>query len=427
MPIRLTSDQVNRYLIYKQGLAPGSQVRLGDTSIAALLRRFGALRASSPITPYLSLWARTAHFHRHMLDRALYRERSVLRVPAMHARLFLVPAEDYAAYWQATGGTAQSSMADLDDLLAEAAPHHARSLAEHEELARRVMEVLSAGRSLTVDELTAWLPSLNAHVYHDPEQPDLGYSRLGTRLIPAMCARGLLVRAQPQGGWRSTTYAYASLSAWAPQVSLKGLTRSEALRAVMADYVTAFGPVTAGDAAYWLGGLKRREVMVAFMGLGHRLAHVQIAGSPSDYYVNSDQVEALATTPEAPLGVALLPEGDSLLAAYSDLSRFAPPIYRTRILDRVGEPVGTVWWDGAIIGTWGVQLREERIRVRFFEAVAPAVLAAVGEKARDLARVLEFSLTLDMEVEHEQSADGPGDDGSTADPLVPLVGVEQLV
>ena len=402
MPIRFTNEQVNRYLIHKQCLTPASQADLADTPLLSLLRRIGPLRARPTIAPYLSLWARLPRFSREHLDRELYSERSLLRVPCMHARLYIIPAIDYPVYYQATNQAAHRGMGDLDALLAEAVPATLALELSSEELARRVLEVMSGGGAHTIDELARWLPLLDTRIYHDPEHPELGYSRLGTRLVPAMCARGLLVRAQPRGGWRSTTYSYAALSAWAPEVDLASLTRHEAIDVAVRDYVSVFGPVTVGDISHWLGGLRRREIRAALMSLGASLSHVRIGERAGDYYMLREQIDALATCELEPAAIALLPPGDSFVAAYSDLDRFVADIYLSRITDRVGEPYGTVWLGNAIIGTWSIQVRDERLHIRFFEMVSPQTLAAVGEKARGIARLLDLPLSLDLNVMQDE-------------------------
>ena len=61
------------------------------------------------------------------------------------------------------------------------------------------------------------------------------------------------------------------------------------------------------------------------------------------------------------------------------------------MFDRAGEAYGTVWLDGAIVGTWSVQLREERVLVRLFEPLDPEALGLLHEETRRLGRFLEFA------------------------------------
>jgi len=405
MPIRFTRDQLTRFLIDKQALALDAQADLRETPLTDLIQRIGVLRAGAPSGPYLSLAARCHAFGRHDLDRALYGERSLLRIPAMSARWFIVPRDAYPAYRAVTVDSILDPMGDLGVLLLQAMPD-ASATQQSEEMARRVLEVLSSGQPMTIDELAHWLPMLDERVYHDPDLPEGGSSRLGTRLIPAMCARGLLVRVQPAFGWKSTQYRYASLSAWLPDLDMTRVDRRDALRRLVDDAIRAFGPLTLGDLAHWLGGVKRRELSSAVMSLGSQIYHIQVEGSDGDYLVSTSDLDAL-TLSRGETGVVLLPPRDSLLSAFADLSRFCPEPHASRLTDRVGEPYGTIWQDSEIVGTWGIQTREERISIRFFEAASPELWATVGERARRLARALDMEASLDMQVEQDDEPETP--------------------
>lgn|GEM_PF-589868 len=405
MPLRLSAVQVNDYVLHRQHLAPASRGK----SVLAVVQDIGPLRASLTITPYISLWSRIEGFERQQLEAALYQERALLRVPCMDARLYIVPAQDYPAYYQVTKPFLRHGLRDLDSLLAdmrleESAPLHS------EELAQRVLEVMSVRGSCTVAALAEMLPALNARLFNDPEHPELGYTTLAGRLIPAMCAQGLLIRAQTRGSWRSDLYSYATLASWLPEFRLRDMLEREALRHVILAYVSAFGPVTVGDILHWLGSVARRQVVATLMDLSDQLTRLQISGSQGDYFMLRGQVaEMLDYRGPAQRIVNLLPPRDSYVMAYSDTSRFLVESYREHVFDRVGEPLGTVWVDGYVVGIWWLQIREERIVARFFEAMDPEALALTAEEARLLGKFLEFpSLDLEIGPYPEEGANAEG-------------------
>ena len=406
MLVRVTIDQANRHVFAKQHLAAGSRGR----NLLPVVRDIGPIRATPALTPYLSLWSRIEDFRREDLETALHDSRSLVRVLCMQARLYLLLADEYPVYFQATKPLLQHGLCDLDDLLSETSNAQGQdSPMPSYDLAQRVLEILSTRGPCTVDELADLLPLLNARVLHDPGRPKLGYSRIGTRLIPAMCAEGLLVRAQTRGGWRSDLWSYTALSSWLPAMDLKSLAHEEALRRVVSSYVAAFGPVTVGDVSYWLGGLARRQVAAVLMALSDRLVRLQIMGSQGEYFLLKEDLEALLGEVPAERSVCLLPPRDSYAMAYSDSGRFLPATYRERVYDRAGEALGTVWADGYVVGLWWLHLKEERISVRFFELADPETMALVGEEALRLGRFLE-ARALDIEIgsfaEDEWSEEG---------------------
>ena len=398
MPIRVPLSAVNSFTLRKQHLTQGSQ----GEDVLSVVRDVGPMRGAPPITPYLSLWARVKGFCREQLDRALYHDRSLIRVSAMHAHLYVLASDEYALYHQATGSLYRNSLQDLNALLAEAGADFTHS----EALAQRVLEVIGTRGPHTADELGEILPELRARIYHDPDAPDLGHSALSSRIIPAMCAQGLLVRARPRGGWRSDTYSYAALSSWAPASGSASPAEGDAMSQVVRAYVSSFGPVSIGDVSHWLGGIHRREVSSALMGLRDRLVHVQIDGLAGDYVVLADQLGDLSELPGAGGHVCLLPAGDSYTRAYRDAGRLIPSPYRDRVIDRGGDALGTVWLDGFVIGIWGLQPRAARVWVRLFESVDPEILASVGELVYSLAAALGLgSLDIDMRTSAETAGE----------------------
>jgi len=393
MPLRLSAVQVNDYVLHRQHLTPASRGK----SVLAVVRDIGPLRASPTITPYISLWSRMENFERQQLESALYQERTLVRVPCMKARLYIVPSADYPAYYQATKPFLQQGLKELDSLLSDVDPEGSAPL-HSEELAQRVLEIMSVWGTCTAAKLAELLPALNTQLLHDPEQPEQGHTTLGARLLPAMCAQGMLVRAQPRGSWRSDHYSYATLSSWLPTLDLNSVTEREALRQVILSYIAAFGPVTVGDILHWLGSIARRQVVATLMELSNQLARLQISGSQGDYFMLKDQVpELLDYERPGERIVGLLPPRDSYLTAYSDTSRFLEESYREHVFDRAGESFGTVWVDGYVVGIWWPQIKEERIVVRFFEPMDPEALALIAEESFRLGKFLEFS-SIDLQM-----------------------------
>jgi len=323
------------------------------------------------------------------LDDALYRDRTLVRIPAMHARLFVVPSDEFPSYYQASRPILQEGLAGyLDDLLADAGGAAGLPLPGIAGLVPRILEILSARGPSTVQELATLLPALDAPLVRG--NGNGASSRLGERLIPAMCVQGLLVRAQTRGSWRSDLFSYAPTTSWLPGLRLDEIDPDEALRRVILAHVAAFGPVNIGDVYQWLGGARRQQVAAALMRLGERLAHVQIVGSSRDYVMLREHVDAMMAYRPTARAVALLPPKDSYVMAYGDTSRFLDEAYRERVFDRAGEAHGTVWLDGSIVGLWSHQLREERISVRLFAALDPEALELLHGEARRVCRFLEF-------------------------------------
>ncbi len=387
MPTRVTIEQARALTLEKQSLRERARGR----DVVSIVRQVGPLHAKPATTPFLALWARMDALDREGLSWALYNERSLVRFPSADGHLYVVPADRMAAYRQThlllSGDTTREYLAYLVD--ASAAQGDPDAIRLHE-IIPRVLEVVSTRGACTVEELGTWLPVLDRQLSTGLEGDVAATKfRLGTRLIPALCAQGLLMPAQPRGSWRSERETYTTPGTWLPDLSLEPLDPREALGSLLIDYVTAYGPVTVGDMVHWLGGARRQQLASALMAIEGQLARVEVAETRGEAWVLRSDLARLPDARIAHRTVSLLPEVDGTLMALRDASRFLPAEYRDRVYDWVGDSLGAVMVDGLIQGLWWPQNRGDRIVVRFFERVDPEAMALAAEEARSLGKFLE--------------------------------------
>jgi len=382
MPFRFGRERVNRYRFRKQYLASPAKTR----DLPQIIDEIGPIRAVPASSAYLSLWARVAGFRHRHLDEAIVQKRVLASMRCMRGKLFLVPIAHLPVYYRLVRSEFRNGLSAVTDeirsLVGRRVPE---SELVCEALEQRVLEILSSGGPATIEELDALLaPMCNgASVKGD----DL---RLGQRLIPAMEAHGLIIRAGRKGSWRSEQYQYAAMSSWLPGIALGGLTWEAAAERAILAYIRAFGPITLGDIIFWFGGIPRSQMAGLLLRLQHKLCHLEIQGCIGDYVMLREHMEEMGDMRLGSGNVALLPPHDSYLAAYGDTRRLLGRADRDRVLDRAGEPGGTIWRDGVVVGGWWAQPRQESIFLRFFEDVGADTIAMVGERARVMAHFLEY-------------------------------------
>lgn len=336
-------------------------------------------------------------FSRDDLERALYDERILIRIPCMRSHLYVVPSEDLPAYYQASKRILGDDVTGyLDYLVAHSHTDSPKKIVPSE-LMPRVLEVINTRGPCTIEELAEFLPVLGTRLTPDNDESEVGEFTLASRLVPAMCSQGLLVHARPKGSWRSDMDSYAALSSWLPGVSLDSLDGRVALQRVVRAYLAAFGPAAVGDMVHWFGSPRRREVIAALMDLGPQVSRVEVVGFPGEYLVPSDDVPHLFSSAPSERFARLLPPCDSTLMAYRDTSRFLHPSYRERVYDWVGESQGAVMVDGLVRGLWSLNTKPDRISIRLFEALDPEAIAMIGEEAIRLAPLVADD-RLDVEI-----------------------------
>ena len=380
-PLILKAPRVNGYLAHKQHLLPASHL----TDVVQVTRDVVALHATSAAGPYLSLWARVPGFQRAWLDDALYERRTLARILCMRTTLHVVPGDEVPFFFQAyRQRLTRAEFRNGESLLVQAELCQAEDAeATLQRLHRRVLDVLAGQEPSTVQELGQAVPELQARVHYSVGKSYAGEFSLGSRLVPGMCTLGLLIRARPQGTWRSNLYEYATLADWLPEVDLESTTPQEAQAWLVRRYLAAFGPATFDDVQWWIG-LSRREVQASLEALKPAVREVTVEGWGDGYLTLDDDVQQLRdfAPPDAPYAF-ILPGLDPYIMGYHDRRRFLAPEHCTKVFDRAGNAMPTVWANGRVVGAWG-QRQDGSVIYGLFEPVGEEERAPLEARCRQL-------------------------------------------
>jgi hypothetical protein len=379
---------VNRYLAHKQHLLPAS--RLADA--VQVTRDVVALHATAATGPYLSLRARVPHFRREALDRALYSQRSLVRLLCMRVTLHVVPSDEVPLFYQAcqayVARRTPPPFRDAGLLVQAGLCQDDQAGALLQALHRQVLDVLATRGPSTVSEITRQVPVLGARIRHDVDKSYEGEFSIGSRLVPGMCARGLIVRTRPRGTWRSNLYEYAAFSAWLPAIDLQSATSPGAQAWLVRRYLAAFGPATPGDVQWWTG-FSRADTTRALDSLAPEVVHVAVEGLGQGYLMLAPDARRLRDmAPAEDPYVLFLPSLDPYIMGYRDRRRFLAHEHHTELFDRAGNPVPTVWANGQVVGAWG-QRKDGSVVYRLLEPVSEEMQALLAGEARQLSAFLD--------------------------------------
>jgi hypothetical protein len=328
-------------------------------------------------------------FQRQTLDDYLYDRRDLVRLLCMRTTLHLVPSDEMPAFYQAYAG--HQTRAELRRgaaLLVQAGLcQEAAAGRRLQELHGEVLDVLAEKGACTVRQISEAVPDLSTQVRHDAGKSYEGTFSLGSRLVPGMCALGLLVRAQPRGSWRSSLYQYAALSEWLPDMDLAAVTPQEARSWLVRRYLAAFGPATFDDVQWWTG-FSKGETQKTLQASRLALVEVEIEKLGSGYLMLADDAQSLHAfhEPETP-GAFFLPGLDPYIMGYQDRRRFLAPTHRAKVFDRAGNALPTIWVNGRVAGAWG-QRKDGSVISGMFEPVAGRERESVAAEARRLEHFL---------------------------------------
>ncbi len=334
------------------------------------------LHATDPATVFLSVLARCRTATVVDVSRAMYEQRTLLRMLAMRRTLFVVPRDLAAVVHH--GAALEVAARIRRRLLSQLATLPTEPQLP-EDLGRWLREVeagtevaLARLGSATGAQLSAAEPRLRTALLPTTDKAWDVRRSITTQVLTLMGAEGRMVRDQPRGEWQSRQHTWRPVTAWWPD-GLPDLSPAEARRDLVAAYLRQFGPATEADVTWWTGW-NRRQTTAALAAL--ELEQVGLSAGPG-LVLAGDTDPPGRGDPAA----ALLPALDATPMGWKQREWFSPDDVRP-LYDRNGNIGPTLWWHGEIIGGWAVR-PDGTIATRLLvDRGAEAVRAVAAEAGR---------------------------------------------
>jgi len=298
-----------------------------------------ALHGTDPATVYLALGARLADSARTVAetDRALYEDRSLVRMHGMRHTVFVFPAHLTAVVHASTGlAVAARERASLVKDMAKAGAPDATWLKEVEESA---LAALARRGQATAAELAEDEPRLRQQFVYAAGKSYEGVHTVSSRLLRVLGVEGKVVRGRPLGSWTSTQFRWALAPAH-PELEL-----AESQAELLRRWLTVCGPATEADLKWWTGW-KVTDVRRALTAIGAR----SVSLDEGTGYVVEGDVDPVAGPVEP--WAALLPALDPTAMGWQGRDWYLAPELRPSLFDGSGNVGPTVWWDGRVVGSW---------------------------------------------------------------------------
>jgi hypothetical protein len=334
-----------------------------------------ALHATDPASVFLSVQARTTAATVPAIERALYEERTLIRMLAMRRTMFVTPVET-APVLQAGASRAVAEVQRrryvklLDDHLVDApADDRAAWLAD---VGDGAVRALAARGEATGAELSADEPRLRAKVVVAPDKAYGGPQSITSWVLNLLALDGRIVRTRPKGSWISSQWRWAPMDAWLPG-GIADLPVEQARVELVRLWLAAFGPGTVADLKWWTGW-PLGQVRKALTEIDP--VEVDLDGGIGIVLPGDDD------EPEPEPWIALLPALDPTPMGWSGRAWYLGP-HAGRLFDTNGNVGPTVWCDGRIVGGWA-QRRDGEVVVRLLEDVGTETAATIDTAAAGL-------------------------------------------
>jgi hypothetical protein len=337
-----------------------------------------AIHSTDPVSVVLGTWARLAD--RSALaaevERALYEERTLLRLLSMRRTLFVVDRDVAPLVHAACSLTvAARERAKLLKLMEDGGVGGVRRATWLAKAEAAALEALRAGGELTAPELAAADARLGAELVLSPGKRYEARVKMASRVLTVLSAEGRVVRTRPRGGWASTQFRWAALEDWAGAPLEEQDVEAASARLARA-WLRAYGPARVDDLRWWtawgVGQAKRAlagdDVVACVLDDG------------ADGVVLADDVEPVG--PAAPW-VALLPALDATPMGWKHRD-FYLGAHAERVFDVNGNVGPTVWCDGRIVGGWTRAPDGGEVVFQLLEDIGAEARAAVAAEAAAL-------------------------------------------
>ncbi|WP_396447845.1 winged helix DNA-binding domain-containing protein [Actinomadura sp.] len=366
----MTPAERRARLALRHRLAP----RARTDDVLAIARSMVVLHATDPATVFLSVAARSAEAGPAAVERALYDDRTLLRMLAMRRTMFVAPTELLPVLQASTAdGLAVKQRATYTRIIERGSdvPDAAKLFAEAAEAAH---EALLARGEATGAQLGADVPLLRTQVDPAPGKPYSRPTSITTWVLVTLGCEGRIVRGRPNGTWASSQYMWSPVETWLPG-GVEDVPADAARAELVRRWLRAFGPAPVADLKWWTGW-SAGDVKKALALLD--VTEVDLGGGTG--LVLSDDLEP---APEPEPWAALLPALDPTPMGWRERGWFLGG-HGPALFDRNGNIGPSVWWDGRVVGGWA-QRKDGEIAVRVLEDVGADAEAAIEREAARMA------------------------------------------
>jgi hypothetical protein len=351
-------------------LAPSCQAADPVQAAAAMV----VLHATDPATVHLSVAARVPGSEVAGTERALYDERTLIRMLGMRRTVFVAPTA-FAPVIQAacTDDIAVKQRKLLAKHLTEAgigadleaAGNWLRAVEESTATA------LTLRGSATANELSADEPRLRTRLAMAEGKSYAAQPYVTSRVLFQLAAEGRIVRGRPLGTWLSGQHQWSPAEKWVPGGLGDKLPVDEARAELAKAWLASFGPGTAADLQWWSGWTmgQTRKALVAVDAV-----EVDLEGAVGYVLPGDEEPDA-----EIEPWVALLPALDPTPMGWKERDWYLGD-YKPLLFDNTGNVGPTIWVNGRIVGGWG-QPESGEVRFRVLEDVGAEATKAIEAEA----------------------------------------------
>ncbi|MFX1508614.1 MAG: winged helix DNA-binding domain-containing protein [Promethearchaeota archaeon] len=353
----LTLNDINNFLLYKQHLTELTRTQ----NLIELVKDIAGLHATIPMTPYLSLFARSDGFTKELLDEELYVKKHLGKIRSIRKTLYIFPQELIPVFHVATKRINEKQSK-------KALEHRGISLGTYQTISDSILEILRDKK----EDMTALEIKKALHT-----KLNISY------ILYLMCDQKLIIRSRPR--------KYFLFKEYFPDLDIASLDEPKAYTQLIQYYLGAFGPVSEQDIIWWTG-LGKTIIQSALTRIQDEVAEVEILDLDKNLLLLQSDIDLIEKTSSDLREniVNLLPALDSYIMGYKERDRyFLSNNHSSFVFDRTGNATSIILSDGRIIGVWDV-IKDDKPKVKFFLFKEPKdiIRDLIRQKAKKIGKFI---------------------------------------
>ncbi|MEU0545508.1 winged helix DNA-binding domain-containing protein [Nocardia sp. NPDC005978] len=320
-------------------LAESARVETAEAAARSMV----VLHATDPATVFLSVAARTRGLEPAHVEKALYDDRTLLRMLAMRRTMFVAPAELVPALQASCAEPlAHKQRKTYGRFIENAGVVDGDVAAWLAEVEEETHTALLARGAATGAQLSKDVPRLRTQIDAAPGKSYSKPTSITTWILVILGCQGSIVRGRPNGSWSSSQYTWSPIESWLPG-GISEITAETARTELLRQWLRTFGPAPISDIKWWTGW-SLTEVRKALTHLD--TVEVELDGGTG--LLLADDLDPVPT-PEP--WVSLLPALDPTPMGWQSrdwyLGEHGPALF-----DRNGNIGPSIFWNGRIVGGW---------------------------------------------------------------------------
>ena len=310
-----------------------------------------ALHATDPATVFLSAWARLRRPTFQQIEKALYDDRTLVRLLGMRRTMF-VPPRELAPVLQAS--CARAIAVEQRKLMIR---HLTKGTTIEDvptfidEVTKSTVEALEKRKEAFAQELAQDEPRLTTKLLMAQGKNYEAEINITSRVLFLLSTEGKIIRGRPRGTWLSSQYRWTTPELWLGE-HLDTMGTEEAKVELVRAWLAQFGPGTIADLRWWTKWTAA-DVKKALAAIGP--TEVDLGGGRIGLVLPGDDAP---TRPTVKPWLTFLPALDATTMGWQErdwyLGEHGPTLFDTN-----GNAGPMIWADGRVVGGWGQRLDGE--------------------------------------------------------------------